>query len=176
MTNIIVTGKENKFFPLGLTLAGREEIVYFDLVARRFRVLAISGEVLGEMDVGNRVASIASVSNSSEIYFKSVSYRNWYGISTREINDCIRGPQNYEKAIEALRFLKENSPFRIVLMFTVMKKNLSDIVRLSSFCKALDLDSVIVERFFPLGEGKVLQDEVLDKADWRHPDPPRPGW
>jgi hypothetical protein len=89
ITNVMVSGEKEPFFPLGLASTGGDRLVYFDLVTRTFRVLAMSGEVQTELYAGDRIASIISASNPSEIYFKSISNMNWYGTSTMERADRI---------------------------------------------------------------------------------------
>jgi radical SAM protein with 4Fe4S-binding SPASM domain len=86
---------------------------------------------------------------------------------TRESNDTVRGEGSFRKIIENLRLLQNNSKFEIILMFTLLKSNLDEIPKVFSFCKEYNLDGFILERFIPLGQGKLIRNEVLSKEDWK---------
>lgn len=81
------------------------------------------------------------------------------GVSEKT-NDWIRGEGTFSKVMENVRKDKSRKiPF--ILMFTVMENNLSDIELLPEFAKKESFKGFIIERFFPLGMGKNMEDHVL---------------
>lgn len=86
--------------------------------------------------------------------------------ATALTNDIIRGDGSFEKAMESIRLLKEESEFSIVIMFTAMKYNLKETEGLFGLCQRLKLDGLIIERFFPLGQGSKIKEELLGWRDW----------
>ncbi|MEW6482573.1 MAG: radical SAM protein [bacterium] len=79
---------------------------------------------------------------------------------TEETNDAIRGKDSFKKAIEGISQLKSHG-FSVVIMFTLLKRNFQEAMRLFDFAKELKVDGYIIERFFPLGQGKKIADEVV---------------
>ena len=82
-------------------------------------------------------------------------------------NDAIRHEGNFEKVIRNLPLIKKENRFEIILMFTVMKKNFTDLLSLIHLCQDLDVDGLILERFVPWGRGRDNRDEVLEKEQWK---------
>jgi len=80
--------------------------------------------------------------------------------------DEIRGRGVFRKVIDALRLLKEER-FEVILMFTLLKKNIDEIPKVLDFCYKYNLDGVILERFIPLGRGYEIREQVLQKDDWK---------
>ncbi|MGQ9617723.1 MAG: radical SAM protein [Candidatus Aminicenantia bacterium] len=81
------------------------------------------------------------------------------GVS-EEINDWIRGKGSFSRTLENFKEFKTQK-IPSILMFTVMKKNLEDALRLTEFVKREGFDGFIIERFFPLGQSKEMEGEVL---------------
>jgi len=79
---------------------------------------------------------------------------------TKDTNDSIRGEGTYDKTLENI-FLLRDSKIPVVIMFTLMKKNLKEAEILFDFIKDNLLDGFIIERFIPLGQGKKLLDQVV---------------
>ncbi len=81
-------------------------------------------------------------------------------------NDLIRGKGTFKKILEAIEEAKAEK-FKVFIMFTVMKKNLKETDNLIPFMKTYGLNGAIVERFIPLGRGKIIKEEILDLLDWK---------
>lgn len=81
------------------------------------------------------------------------------GIS-EETNDWIRGEGTFSKVMENVK-KGMNGKIPYILMFTVMKKNLMEVEILLEFAKKEGFKGLIVERFFPLGMGKNIEDQVI---------------
>ncbi len=81
-------------------------------------------------------------------------------------NDLIRGKGTFKKILEAIEEAKAEN-FKVFIMFTVMKKNLKEIDALIPFIKSHGLNGGIIERFIPIGTGKVIKEEILDIFDWK---------
>lgn len=86
--------------------------------------------------------------------------------ATPETNDSIRGKGSFSKVIQSLFRIKDKSPFKIILMFTVMKRNFRELADFIKFSQELGVDGLIIERFIPWGRGKKRIEEVLTKGDW----------
>ena len=54
----------------------------------------------------------------------------------------------------------------VTVMFTLMKRNLPEVPGILEFGKRLGIKAVIMERFFPLGQGEALGAEVLSGAEF----------
>ncbi|MEW6609226.1 MAG: radical SAM protein [bacterium] len=80
--------------------------------------------------------------------------------------DAIRGNGVFKKVIKAMDLLQDKG-LEVVLMFTVLKTNLEEIVEIPQFCKRHSIDGVILERFIPLGKGNQIAEEVLDQKDYK---------
>ena len=84
-----------------------------------------------------------------------------------EINDSIRSKGTFEKVIQNLSLIKQKERFEILFMFTVMRRNFRSLLSLIRLCQDLGVDGLIIERFIPLGKGREIMDEVLDKGEWK---------
>lgn len=132
-------------------------------------------ELLAYLDNHKEIAQLIIITNGSLIdggrikKLKEIKKLSQIKISldgaTASSNDAIRGVGSFDKAIDATRLLKA-SGFSVIVMFTAMKSNLGEVKGLYELCQNLKLDGLILERFFPLGEGAKLKDELLDRQDW----------
>lgn len=82
-----------------------------------------------------------------------------------ETNDSIRGKGTWAQILDNIESAKELA-IPIFLMFTVMKKNLREVQDLPDFSRKLGVKGFIVERFFPLGRGKDLMEDVLSGEEF----------
>lgn len=90
------------------------------------------------------------------------------------INDRVRGKNSFDRCIANFSILKRMLKKKIVLMYTVAKYNYRDIVNfrqgesgLLDFAEEVEADAVILERFIPLGRGKLLMEHCLNEEEWR---------
>ncbi|MCX7973195.1 MAG: radical SAM protein [Candidatus Aminicenantes bacterium] len=82
-----------------------------------------------------------------------------------ETNDDLRGQGTYKQVLKGMRKVKEMGlPF--LIMFTVMKKNFHEVPWLFELAKTVGASGFIIERFFPLGQGKNWVNEVLGAEDF----------
>jgi radical SAM protein with 4Fe4S-binding SPASM domain len=84
-----------------------------------------------------------------------------------ETHDSIRQKGSFEKAIRKISLIKNEHRFETVIMFTLMKRNYKDLQSFVRLCQELGVDGLILERFIPLGRGREVMDEVLQKAQWK---------
>ena len=84
-----------------------------------------------------------------------------------ETNDSIRGEKTFEKVIKNIPLLKRENQFKIIFMFTVMRRNFRNLPSFFKLSQELGIHGFIIERFIPLGRGRERMDEVLSKEDWR---------
>lgn len=133
-------------------------------------------ELLAYLDKQEELAQLIIITNGSLIdrriieNLRGIKKLNQVKISlegeTAFSNDAVRGGGSFEKAIEAIGLIKEESDFSILIMFTAMKSNLKEARGLFGLCRRLRVDGLIVERFFPLGQGSKIKDELLGRQDW----------
>jgi radical SAM protein with 4Fe4S-binding SPASM domain len=86
--------------------------------------------------------------------------------ATPETNDSIRGKGSFSKVIQSFYRIKDKTPFKIILMFTVMKRNFRELPDFIRFSQKLGVEGLIIERFIPWGRGRERRGEVLSKGDW----------
>jgi radical SAM protein with 4Fe4S-binding SPASM domain len=84
-----------------------------------------------------------------------------------EVNDSIRSRGTFDQVIKNLLLIKKEDRFETIFMFTVMKRNFKTLPSLFQLSQDLGMDGLIIERFIPLGKGKDLIKEVLDKDQWK---------
>ena len=82
-------------------------------------------------------------------------------------NDEIRQRGTFERVIQNISLIKEESRFEIVFMFTLMKRNFRSLLSLIHLCQDLGVNGLILERFIPWGRGREIMDEVLSKEQWK---------
>lgn len=132
-------------------------------------------ELLAYLDSYREINQLITITNGSLIdrqivkKLKEIKKLNQIKVSldgaTAHSNDAIRGIGSFDKAVAAIRLLKETG-FSIIVMFTAMKSNLRESAGLFHLCRKLNIDGLILERFFPMGEGAKSKDELLDRTDW----------
>ncbi len=83
-----------------------------------------------------------------------------------ETNDAIRSRGVFEKVVQNISLAGEEKRFEVIVMFTVMKKNLRSLPSLFKLCRDSGINGLIIERFIPLGKGKGVMNEVLDREEW----------
>jgi radical SAM protein with 4Fe4S-binding SPASM domain len=82
-------------------------------------------------------------------------------------NDSIRSEGSFEKVINNLPLIKEKARYKVILMFTVMKKNFRSLLSLLELCQDIEVDGLMIERFIPWGRGREIMGEVLEKNQWK---------
>lgn len=132
-------------------------------------------ELLAYLDSSSQISQLIIITNASLINrqitkkLKGIKKLNQIKVSldgaTCASNDAIRGVGSFDKTMEAIGLLKE-SGFLVIVMFTAMKSNLKESAGLFELCRKLNLNGLIVERFFPMGEGSKIKDELLERRDW----------
>ena len=81
-------------------------------------------------------------------------------------NDAIRAKGSYAKVFEAIQLLKEKTKISSILMFTAFKSNIKELSLLFNLAKEKGISGIIIERFFPLGRGRKISEELLESDDW----------
>jgi radical SAM protein with 4Fe4S-binding SPASM domain len=84
-----------------------------------------------------------------------------------ETNDSIRQEMTFEKVIRNLSLFRGKDFFEVILMFTVMKRNLGGLPSFFEISKDLGVNGFIIERFIPWGRGRERMEEVLNRKDWQ---------
>lgn len=84
-----------------------------------------------------------------------------------ETNDSIRPAGTFHRVMQNLSLLKREGPFTIILMFTVMKRNVSSLPAIIHLCQDWGIDGLIIERFIPWGRGREIRGEVLGRDQWK---------
>ncbi len=84
-----------------------------------------------------------------------------------EVNDSIRGKGVFKKVIKNILLIKKESPFEIILMFTVMRRNYRSLASFLNLAQEVGVHGFIIERFIPWGRGREWKNEVLKKDEWK---------
>ncbi len=96
--------------------------------------------------------------------------------ASEKTNDSIRGMHRsgayrekgtFSKIMKAIETIKKISHLEVIIMFTVMKSNLQELEDIFALCKEFQLDGLMVERFIPLGQGVSIEEQILDKEEWK---------
>ncbi|HSB07824.1 MAG TPA: radical SAM protein [Thermodesulfobacteriota bacterium] len=83
------------------------------------------------------------------------------------VHESIRPNGTFEKVLRNLSLIQKGGRFETLFMFTVMKRNCESLPFLLNLCQKLGVAGLIVERFIPWGKGKEIQEEVLNKEEWK---------
>ncbi|HLP58414.1 MAG TPA: radical SAM protein, partial [Candidatus Deferrimicrobium sp.] len=86
------------------------------------------------------------------------------GISEKT-NDEIRGPGVLAKVLENMARWQELG-IQVTVMFTVMKRNRHEIPFLLEFGKKLGIQALVIERFFPMGQGEAINKDMLNGPEF----------
>ena len=84
-----------------------------------------------------------------------------------EVHDSIRREGTFQRILRNLSIIKNEERFETIFMFTVMKRNVHGLPSFLRLSQDLGIDGVILERFIPLGVGREIMEEVLDKGEWK---------
>jgi radical SAM protein with 4Fe4S-binding SPASM domain len=75
-------------------------------------------------------------------------------------NDEIRGHGSFEKALSGIRLSRENG-IQVNVMFTLQRKNVSDLGAIIDLTLKEDVRFLTIERMVPTGSGKRIKKETL---------------
>jgi radical SAM protein with 4Fe4S-binding SPASM domain len=84
-----------------------------------------------------------------------------------QTNDSIRQERTFGKVVKNISWIQKENRFEVILMFTVMKRNISSLLSFIHLCQDLGVDGLILERFIPLGRGKGMTNQVLNRDEWK---------
>ncbi len=131
-------------------------------------------ELIKLLDSSPSVAEISIITNGLVLPswvkdLKSVTKFKTFKISvdgtSSRTNDGLRGEGALAQALAGMKKLKElGLPF--LLMFTAMKTNQPEAWQLFALAAETGASGFIIERFFPLGQGKNKSHEVLTSSDF----------
>jgi len=82
-------------------------------------------------------------------------------------NDRIRGKGSFKKVLSAIEILKSIKRIETTIMFTLLKSNLADALKILDLAQEINAGGVILERFIPWGEGAKIKEEVLSREEWQ---------
>ncbi len=87
--------------------------------------------------------------------------------ATKESYEFYRGPDTYERFIDACGTLKTSLPkIRKILMFTLTDENDGQVPGLFDFINLYGFNAFILERFIPWGAGRGIKETVASKGKW----------
>ena len=84
-----------------------------------------------------------------------------------ETHGATRRKGTFEKVLQRISLIKEAGRFETILMFTLTKRNAHSLSSLLDLCQELGIDGLILERFIPLGQGRQMREDALDKKAWK---------
>ncbi|MGQ9578721.1 MAG: radical SAM protein [Candidatus Aminicenantales bacterium] len=131
-------------------------------------------ELIGLLNSSSQVAEISIITNGLVIPSWVKDLKMLAKFKTLKIsmdgttvgtNDLIRGEGAFSRAMAGMKKLKAiGLPF--VIMFTAMKSNSAEAAALFDLAAETGAAGFIIERFFPLGQGKDKSNEVLSGQDF----------
>jgi MoaA/NifB/PqqE/SkfB family radical SAM enzyme len=83
-----------------------------------------------------------------------------------KLNDSIRGKGAFQNTLNAVKSLQPAKRIEKTLMFTLLRRNLSQAVQVLDLAQRSGANGVIFERFIPWGRGDAIREEVLTKDEW----------
>ncbi len=81
-------------------------------------------------------------------------------------NDAVRGRGVFNKVIKVIEDACEISNKEIILMFTLGSYNYKNLDSMLGLAPKTGVSGVIIERFVPLGKGRLLQNQYLKRDEW----------
>ncbi len=87
--------------------------------------------------------------------------------ATEMTNDTIRRRGSFKMVVEKINLIRRNTDLEIIIMLTAMRSNTYELPAFFQLCRELKVDGLIIERFIPLGQSRLLKSEVVDSQDWR---------
>lgn len=85
---------------------------------------------------------------------------------TKDMHDIIRGKGNYDKTIEAIKFLNDVG-ISIKVNSVIMRSNMEDVIKLAKQLHKEKI-SIFIRRFIESGRGANLKDNMLSKSDYKY--------
>lgn len=82
----------------------------------------------------------------------------------KKTHDKIRGKKNYQKAMNGLKYLKQND-INVRVNSVIMKSNMDDVIKLAKKMSRKKI-TIFIRRFISSGRGKELEDNMLNKNDY----------
>jgi len=163
-----------------------DKILHYALRNRKKIVINITGGepflkeelflLLDYLDSKEQIQKLVIITNGSLLDEKKIDmlkrYRKLKEIkfslegATALTNDIIRGRGSYEKVMRAVQLIKEKTNLSCLIMFTAFKSNIKELPLLFNLAKDKGFCGIIIERFFPLGRGKAISQELLESEDW----------
>lgn len=156
--NIFETMKRWRSY-LYLSLTGGEPLIKKEL-----------WDLIEYLKKSQRLLSLSIITNGTLIdrYIDKILHSNIKKIfisldgTSQNTNDYIRGEEVFKKVLENIALLKSKK-IKVFLMYTLMNSNFEDAINLISFCKKNNIDGFILEKFFPLGRGKLFLEQMVSK-------------
>jgi radical SAM protein with 4Fe4S-binding SPASM domain len=74
--------------------------------------------------------------------------------ASAETHDLIRGKGVFEKINDTIRKLREND-IEVSIMFTLMKRNLNEVINVIDFAEQNDVNAITIERVTPCGNSNI---------------------
>lgn len=82
----------------------------------------------------------------------------------KKTHDKIRGKKNYQKAMNGLKYLKQNG-INVRVNSVIMKSNMEDVIKLAKKMSRKKI-TIFIRRFISSGRGKELENNMLNKKDY----------
>lgn len=82
----------------------------------------------------------------------------------KKTHDKIRGRKNYQKAMNGLKYLKQND-INVRVNSVIMKSNMDDVIKLAKKMSRKKI-TIFIRRFISSGRGKELENNMLNKKDY----------
>lgn len=159
--------------------------IFNSLAGESSSVSLTGGEPMLLEDLSELVEHISSYNNLKQIHIitngtvtdhkllkklssfkKLTSFKISIESGDETINDTVRGKGSHSQIAKSVTLYKQATGRTISMMVTLSKLNFASIPQTIEFAKSIMADSVIFERFVPLGTGLAMAESVLTADDW----------
>lgn len=151
--------------PVTINLTGGEPLLVPDLVDLMIHLESHAN--LSEINIITNGTIVEETLLRKLAEFKSLrSFRISLESGDQAINDTIRGSGSLEGLRVTVPVYKSLTGRHITMMVTLSRMNFLTIPQTVAFSRETGADSIIFERFVPLGSGLGMSESVLSADDW----------
>ncbi|MGC8779166.1 MAG: radical SAM protein, partial [Candidatus Caldatribacteriaceae bacterium] len=157
-----------KGYTTTLNLTGGEPFLLGEMLFSLLHLLDVSEVVQEVTIITNSLLIDQETIQKLSVYQKLTTLKVSLEGACVETNDAIRGKGVFERVVNTLKQLREKSSIKILLMFTLSKRNLSELEAMFALSQKLNLDGLMIERFIPEGRGRAISEALLSSQDWEN--------
>ncbi len=157
-------------------LKASKKVLTVDLTGGEPLIFPYFWDVLSILQQSEFVKKIGLITNGTmldENIIKKLSCHNKLKTIKISCEGCEKTSYEYfrgasfEKFLSTLKIVKD-FPGEKMLIFTLMEENTSQVPLLFNLVEKFGLSGFIIERFFPMGRGKIFEQKMVSLKSWKH--------